>query len=157
MKYLSMKSFWGMSVVALSISLGMVACASSQKSAEPESAPPASKAAVQVFSVQVTGSDKQVRTVEKATLAALDFAAYYANPIRMAGKEETPENYAGKMAQAKLEDYPFPMLESLSAAEPAAVAGVAAGLGAVLEDSLCANGGRFPFAGAEFRRGGQVG
>ena len=90
MKYLSMKSFLGMSAVALSISVGMVACASSQKSAEQESAQPVSKAAVQVFSTQASGTDKQVRTVEKATLAALDFAAYYANPIRMAGKEETP-------------------------------------------------------------------
>ena len=124
MKYLSMKSFLGMSAVALSISVGMVACASSQKSAEQESAQPVSKAAVQVFSTQASGTDKQVRTVEKATLAALDFAAYYAIPIRMAGKEETPENYAGKMAQAKLGDYPFPMLESLSEGEPAAVAGV---------------------------------
>jgi len=69
------------------------------------------------------GSDREVRVVNKPTLAALDFAAYYDNPIRLAGKEEKPENYKGVMASTKLGDYPFPMLDSISEYEPAVVSG----------------------------------
>ena len=43
----------------------------------------------------------------------------------MAGMDEKPENYTGKMANARLEEFPFPMLDSISDYEPAAVAGVA--------------------------------
>ena len=82
-------------------------------------------APVTVFEMRVLDRDKQVRVVEKPTLAALDFAAYFANPIRMAGMDEKPENYTGKMANARLEEFPFPMLDSISDYEPAAVAGVA--------------------------------
>ena len=53
---------------------------------------PVYAAPVTVFELRVLDFDKQVRVVEKPTLAALDFAAYFANPIRMAGKDETPEN-----------------------------------------------------------------
>ena len=80
---------------------------------------------VAVFEMRVLDFDKQVRVVEKPTLASLDFAAYFANPIRMAGMDEKPENYTGKMADVKIEEYPFPMLDSISDYEPAAVAGVA--------------------------------
>lgn len=73
--------------------------------------------------MNVVDADRQVRVVGKPTLAALDFAAYFVNPIRLAGKDEKPENYAGKMAGAKLPEYPFPMLDSLSEFEPAAVSG----------------------------------
>ena len=59
------------------------------------------------------------------TLAALDFAAYSANPIRLAGKDEKPENYTGKMAGAKIADYPFPMLDSVSESVPAIAQAVA--------------------------------
>ncbi len=73
------------------------------------------------FETVIVGDNKQIRVVEKPTLAALDFAAYYSNPIRLAGKEDKPENYTGKMASAKLEEYPFPMLEGLSATKPTVV------------------------------------
>lgn len=86
---------------------------------------PAPSAPVTVFEMRIIDENREVRVVEKPTLAALDFAAYFANPIRLAGKDEKPENYAGTMAAAKLSDYPFPMLDSLSEYEPAAVAGVA--------------------------------
>lgn len=77
-----------------------------------------------IFEIKVIEDDKQVRVVEKPTLAALDFAAYSHNPIRLAGKDEKPENYKGAMAEAKLADYPFPMLDSLAEFEPAALSGV---------------------------------
>ncbi len=81
-------------------------------------------ASVTIFEMKVLDMDKQIRMVEKPTLAALDFAAYYNNPIRLAGKDEKPENYTGKMTSARLADYPFPMLDSLSEFQPAAVAGL---------------------------------
>ena len=89
---------------------------------------PAVAAPVSVLSMRLSdavGDDarKEVRVVDKPTLAALDFAAYYDNPIRLAGKDEKPENYKGLMANAKLAEYPFPMLDSLSEFEPAVVAG----------------------------------
>ena len=89
----------------------------------PAALPPQPSTPVTVFEMKIIGADKQVREVNKPTLAALDFAAYFNNPIRLAGKEEKPENYTGKMASAKLAEYPFPMLDSLSEYEPAAVAG----------------------------------
>lgn len=115
--------------------LGITSCASSSEkpsveaSGEVESVPPpnlpsAYAAPVTVFELRVLDFDKQVRVVEKPTLAALDFAAYFSNPIRMAGMDEKPENYTGKMANAKLADYPFPMLDSISEYEPDCVAGV---------------------------------
>ncbi|MCQ2108772.1 MAG: hypothetical protein MJZ05_08435 [Fibrobacter sp.] len=75
------------------------------------------------FETVTVADNKQIRIVEKPTLAALDFAAYFNNPIRLAGKEEKPENYTGKMAGSSLADYPFPMLDSLSANRPAIVEG----------------------------------
>ena len=86
---------------------------------------PVYAAPVAVFEMRVLDKDKQVRVVDKPTLAALDFAAYFSNPIRMAGMDEKPENYTGKMANAKLAEFPFPMLDSISEYEPEAVAGVA--------------------------------
>ena len=85
--------------------------------------PPDSMIPTTMSEMKVVDADRQVRVVGKPTLAALDFAAYYDNPIRLAGKDEKPENYAGKMAQAKLPEYPFPMLDSLSETEPAIVSG----------------------------------
>ncbi|MBR6454494.1 MAG: hypothetical protein IKS97_07985 [Fibrobacter sp.] len=115
--------------------LGVTSCASSsakpsvEASSEAESAPPtnlpsAYVAPVAVFELRVLDFDKQVRVVEKPTLAALDFAAYFSNPIRMAGLDEKPENYTGKMAGAKVADFPFPMLDSISEYEPDNVAGL---------------------------------
>ncbi|WP_298769132.1 hypothetical protein, partial [uncultured Fibrobacter sp.] len=76
-----------------------------------------------LFETKKVGDDRQVRVVEKPTLAALDFAAYYNNPIRLAGKDEKPENYTGKMAATTVAQYPFPMLSSISESEPAVLAG----------------------------------
>ncbi len=89
----------------------------------PAALPPQPSTPVTVFEMKFLSADKQVRVVNKPTLAALDFAAYFNNPIRLAGKEEKPENYTGKMASAKLAEYPFPMLDSLSEYEPAVIAG----------------------------------
>ena len=89
----------------------------------PAALPPQPSTPVTVFEMKFISADKQVRVVKKPTLAALDFAAYFNNPIRLAGKEEKPENYTGKMASTKLAEYPFPMLDSLSEYEPAAIAG----------------------------------
>ena len=119
-------------ICPFAILLGLCACASdnprpaTDTSSEPAAAtaqPLPQSAPSTLFEVKTFGTDKQVRVVAKPTLAALDYAAYSANPIRLAGKDEKPENYAGKMASAKIGDYPFPMLESLSEYAPAAVAG----------------------------------
>ena len=119
-------------ICPFAILLGLCACASdnprpaTDTSSEPAAAtaqPLPQSAPSTLFEVKTFGTDKQVRVVAKPTLAALDYAAYSANPIRLAGKDEKPENYAGKMASAKIADYPFPMLESLSESAPAAVAG----------------------------------
>ena len=119
-------------ICPFAILLGLCACASDNPRPATDAPSATATAAAQplpqsapstLFEVKASGADKQVRVVAKPTLAALDFAAYSANPIRLAGKDEKPENYAGKMASAKLADYPFPMLESLSDAAPAAVAG----------------------------------
>ena len=119
-------------ICPFAILLGLCACASdnprpaTDTSSEPVAAtaqPLPQSAPSTLFEVKTFGTDKQVRVVAKPTLAALDYAAYSANPIRLAGKDEKPENYAGKMASAKIGDYPFPMLESLSESAPAAVAG----------------------------------
>lgn len=121
----------------VSLSLNLVSCASGKQepatdaaaaSAEgqqqrPTALPPAPSTPTTLFEMNVVDADRQVRVVGKPTLAALDFAAYSVNPIRLAGKDEKPENYAGKMAGAKLPEYPFPMLDSLSDSEPAAVLG----------------------------------
>lgn len=120
------------------MAFGLAACASSSqnggsvetspKNAEAETAvrppiPLPPSAPVTVFEMKIVSADKQIRVVEKPTMAALDFAAYFNNPIRLAGKDETPENYSGKMSGASLVDYPFPMLDSLSEYEPPVVAG----------------------------------
>jgi len=119
---------------ASAISFGLMACAGSKSADEVASVEKSAVSAdvsvaryvapaapASVFGIQQVSGDKQIRVVGKPTLAALDFAAYNSNPIRLAGKEEKPENFAGKMASAKLEEYPFPMLDSLSAEEPAVV------------------------------------
>lgn len=117
--------------------LGLCACASNNnapatdaapqasvaETARPSVLPPQPSTPVTVFEMKIVAADKQIRVVEKPTMAALDFAAYFNNPIRLAGKEEKPENYTGKMSQAKLEEFPFPMLDSLSTYEPAVVSG----------------------------------
>ena len=130
-----MKIFYGLCAVA--ISFGLNACASGDSpkpatestevpagvTALPPVAPPVSVVKVKLADAVGEDADKQVRVVDKPTLAALDFAAYYDNPIRLAGKDEKPENYKGVMAGAKLAEYPFPMLDSVSESEPAIVAG----------------------------------
>jgi alginate O-acetyltransferase complex protein AlgJ len=112
-------------VATVSLSLNLVSCASGKQepatdapaaSAEgqqqrPTALPPAPSTPTTLFEMNVVDADRQVRVVGKPTLAALDFAAYSVNPIRLAGKDEKPENYAGKMAGAKLPEYPFPMLD----------------------------------------------
>lgn len=137
MKNYTVKCFKVGAVLAASaFSFGLMSCAGSNsgvdKKTEIDSSaemvapviplpPPSSPVAV--FEMKVVSADKQIRVVEKPTMAALDFAAYFNNPIRWAGKDEKPENYTGKMASAELKDYPFPMLDSLSAYEPAVVGG----------------------------------
>ena len=119
-----------LAVVAWSLS----SCASNKQELEtdqtnvsaevrPTALPPQPSTPVTVFEMRFISADKQVRVVNKPTLAALDFAAYFNNPIRLAGKEEKPENYAGKMASAKVKEYPFPMLDSIQEYEPAVIAG----------------------------------
>ena len=124
-------------VALASFSLVLFACASGDSpkpatestevpagvTALPPVAPPVSVVKVKLADAVGEDADKQVRVVDKPTLAALDFAAYYDNPIRLAGKDEKPENYKGVMAGAKLAEYPFPMLDSLSETEPAIVSG----------------------------------
>ena len=120
--------------VLAALTWSLSSCASSKQEPEtaqpsvsaesrPAALPPQPSTPVTVFEMRFLNADKQVRVVNKPTLAALDFAAYFNNPIRLAGKEDKPENYTGKMASAKLAEYPFPMLESLSEYEPEAVAG----------------------------------
>lgn len=122
------------SLVALigSVSFGLSACASggtpSVSTDSKVESPALASRLVPVdaktdFETVTVADNKQIRVVEKPTLAALDFAAYFNNPIRLAGKEEKPENYTGKMAGVSLADYPFPMLDSLSANRPAVVEG----------------------------------
>lgn len=127
----------GLAAASLCVSLGLCSCASGTpdpatdvSTASPEkqlsasrALPPAPSTPVTVFELHVESRDKQVRVIDKPTLAALDFAAYYDNPIRLAGKDEKPENYKGVMASAKLAEYSFPMLDSLSEYEPSVVAG----------------------------------
>ena len=124
-----MKFIYGLCAVA--ISFGLSACASAPAN---QGDSPAQSAAVAVpgqdpaataFEIKTIDADHQVRVVAKPTLAALDFAAYSANPIRLAGKDEKPENYTGKMAGAKIADYPFPMLDSVSESVPAIAQAVA--------------------------------
>ena len=50
------------------------------------------------------------------TLSALDFAAYYKNPIREAGKQERPENATPLPSNFSSEG--FPMLDSVLFSEP---------------------------------------
>lgn len=137
MKNYTVKCFKVGAVLAASaFSFGLMSCAGSNSGADKKTeidssaemvAPviplPPPSSPVAVFEMKVVSADKQIRVVEKPTMAALDFAAYFNNPIRWAGKDEKPENYTGKMASAELKDYPFPMLDSLSAYEPAVVGG----------------------------------
>ena len=124
-----MKFIYGLCAVA--ISFGLSACASApanQGDAPAQSAAvavPGQDPAATAFEIKTIDADHQVRVVAKPTLAALDFAAYSANPIRLAGKDEKPENYTGKMAGAKIADYPFPMLDSVSESVPAIAQAVA--------------------------------
>ncbi len=124
--------------MALAISLmsafvwSLSSCASSKNDAvveqptvsetQPSVQPLSQSVPTTLFETKKVGDDRQVRVVEKPTLAALDFAAYYSNPIRLAGKDEKPENYTGKMAAVTVAEYPFPMLSSVSESEPAVVA-----------------------------------
>lgn len=74
------------------------------------------------FSIDSVAKNSEVRHVfvldsnALPTLADLDFAAYYRNPIREAGKEELPEN--AKPVNAEWNAYPFPMFDSLVSTEP---------------------------------------
>ena len=119
------------SAAGIAAALTFISCASSG------SVPPAVEAArsefgpigadvtpESVFEIKVVDADRQVRVVNKPTLAALDFAAYSSNPIRLAGKDESPENYKGSMEGANIADYPFPMFDTILAYMPQAVAGV---------------------------------
>ena len=124
--------------MALAISLmsafvwSLSSCASSKNDAvveqptvsetQPSVQPLSQSVPTTLFETKKVGDDRQVRVVEKPTLAALDFAAYYNNPSRLAGKDEKPENYTGKMAAVTVAEYPFPMLSSVSESEPAVVA-----------------------------------
>ena len=120
--------------VLAALTWSLSSCASSKQEPEtaqsnvsdesrPAALPPQPSTPVTVFEMKFLEAGKQVRIVNKPTLAALDFAAYFNNPIRLAGKDEKPENYAGKMASAKVNEYPFPMLDSIQEYEPAAIAG----------------------------------
>ena len=114
---------WSLSSCASSKQEPETAQSSVSAESRPAALPPQPSTPVTVFEMKFLNADKQVRVVNKPTLAALDFAAYFNNPIRLAGKDEKPENYAGKMASAKVNEYPFPMLDSIQEYEPAAIAG----------------------------------
>ncbi|PWJ67616.1 alginate O-acetyltransferase complex protein AlgJ [Fibrobacter sp. UWB15] len=114
---------WTLSSCASSKQEPETAQANVAAESRPQALPPQPLTPVTVFEMKFISADKQVRVVNKPTLAALDFAAYFNNPIRLAGKEEKPENYTGKMASAKLTEYPFPMLDSIQDYEPAAIEG----------------------------------
>ncbi len=74
------------------------------------------------FSIHSLSEGREIRRVavkdstQLPTLAALDFAAYFKNPIREAGKNELPEN--AKPVSLAFSEYPFPMLDSLLESEP---------------------------------------
>ncbi len=125
--------FAGITAVSL---MGLSACASSNKGtpadaplSEPTVQSPAVPKpianAVTKFETRILDDDKQVRVVGKPTMAALDFAAYCNNPIRLAGKKEKPENYKGTMGAVLPEKYPFPMLDSVTTFEPVFLSEVA--------------------------------
>ncbi|MCR5028701.1 MAG: hypothetical protein K6A31_05530 [Fibrobacter sp.] len=74
------------------------------------------------FSIDSVAENSELRhvfvwdSIALPSLADLDFAAYYQNPIREAGKQELPEN--AKPLTAEFGAYPFPMFDSLVAVEP---------------------------------------
>ncbi|MCF0215937.1 MAG: hypothetical protein HUK21_05645 [Fibrobacteraceae bacterium] len=122
-------------IFSVTASLGLLACAGNNPPAELTeirgsqnggAISVAPQAPSTTFLLKLEGEQKQTRVIEKPTLAALDFAAYNNNPIRLAGKEEAPENYGGLMAKAQMSAYPFDMLESLSAVQPSFLNGIQA-------------------------------
>ena len=127
-KYLLFPFF---SAVGVAAALSFISCASGNsvppavEASRSEFAPIAADVTPDaVFEIRIVDADHQVRVVNKPTLAALDFAAYSSNPIRLAGKDEVPENYKGTMGNAQIADYPFPMLDTVVGYMPRAVAGV---------------------------------
>ena len=103
-KYLLFPFF---SAVGVAAALSFISCASGNsvppavEASRSEFAPIAADVTPDaVFEIRIVDADHQVRVVNKPTLAALDFAAYSSNPIRLAGKDEVPENYKGTMGNA---------------------------------------------------------
>lgn len=80
------------------------------------------------FSVETLDGNREIRHVALAdtlslpTLAALDFAAYYKNPVREAGKSELPEN---AKPVTDFGEYPFPMLDTIMLTLPQNVSSLA--------------------------------
>lgn len=107
--------------VVLPLCLGACSLAPVKVPIEPTPVPEKS-----VFTMTYLSPTLQVRSVEKATRAALDFAAYYQNPIRESGMDEIPEGYVGRLAAWPITKYPFPMLDSLTRTEPQTFAGLTA-------------------------------
>ncbi len=85
---------------------------------------PSSLAAAETFPfrAEILGDSVEIRLVAVEdslalpTLAALDFAAYFKNPIRDAGKGELPEN--ARPVSKDIARESFPAVEKLSASEP---------------------------------------
>ena len=85
--------FW---LCSVTVSLGLGACASAPALQGDVPGPgtavtvSAMDAPVVVFEMKVIDENREVRVIEKPTLAALDFAAYFGNPIRIAGRMTSP-------------------------------------------------------------------
>lgn len=111
-------------ISAVFFCLGFTACTQAPRDVPPDSER-YSVPQKSVFTETPLSPEIQIRSVERPTAAALDFAAYFANPIRLAGTEEPPENFTGKASALPLSKYPFPEFDSLRAGLPPALAPLA--------------------------------
>lgn len=111
-------------ISAVFFCLGFTACTQAPRDVPPDSER-YSVPQKSVFTETPLSPEIQIRSVEKPTAAALDFAAYFANPIRLAGMEEPPENFTGKASALPLSKYPFPEFDSLRTGLPPALAPLA--------------------------------
>lgn len=70
------------------------------------------------FEMENKSDSIQIRVLSAPTLAILDFAAYYQNPIKLQEDLEQPPEYKGLASQALIGDYPFTELDSLLQVAP---------------------------------------
>ena len=119
-----MKNFWN-ATLCLFLSALLFGCVSAPVKSVEKSAPLQVKTSAKTSNGFVRDSvapGVEIRTLfagdslRLPTRAALDFAMYYKNPVREAGKSELPENASPVACDKK--DYPFPMFDSLLFMEP---------------------------------------